>query len=246
MSEASFTAHFLELKRRVLIALAAFGLASLACYFIAPHILSFIIKPLAEQGGTRLIYTELTEAFVTYIKIACVAGFAVASPLIFAQVWLFIAPGLYAHEKKSVVPFFFASPLLFLGGMALVYWFIMPAAWHFFLAFQTSATETALPIHLEARMGEYLNLVLSLFFAFGLCFQLPVALVLMGRVGLVTKQSLKRLRRYMIVAAFAVAAVLTPPDVFSQLMLAVPLILLYELSIFFVPNAPQPTVPAKA
>ncbi|HEY0900494.1 MAG TPA: twin-arginine translocase subunit TatC, partial [Micavibrio sp.] len=161
-------------------------------------------------------------------------GMFLTFPIIAAQIWKFVAPGLYKNERRAFLPFLVATPLLFLSGAALVYYGLMPMAWHFFLSFQSDGGATALPIKLEARVGEYLDLVMLLIFAFGLCFQLPVLLVLLGRAGLITAAQLAKGRRYAIVIAFAVAAVLTPPDVLSQFALAVPIILLYEISILII------------
>lgn len=236
---ATATAHLAELRRRVLWVLATLALATVAAYLFAGPIYGILVRPLAEameaEGGTsRLIYTGLAEAFVTYIRIALFTGTLVAAPVAVMHLWLFIAPGLYGREKRVVLPFLIATPLLFALGGAFVYFFLMPMAWPFFLSFQTGAAETALPVQLEARVGEYLDLVMALIFAFGLCFQLPVLLCLLARVGFLTAESLASKRRYAIVLIFLVAAFLTPPDIFSQTLLAVPLVGLYELSILLV------------
>lgn len=231
-------AHLLELRRRLIYALVAFAVASIACYMIAPQIYAFLVKPLAailEGENRRLIYTGLTEAFFTYMKLAVFAGGFIAFPVIAAQVWMFVAPGLYKNERRAFWPFLVATPVLFLTGAAFVYYLVIPTAWRFFVGFENLApAPDGLPIQLEARVGEYLSLVMTLIFAFGLCFQLPVLLTLLARVGIIDAQSLVNKRRYAIVAIFAVAAVVTPPDVISQIMLAVPLMLLYEISVFLV------------
>jgi sec-independent protein translocase protein TatC len=181
-----------------------------------------------------MIYTGLAEAFFTYVKVAFWAGAFLTFPFVAIQLWLFIAPGLYRNEKQAFMPFLAATPVLFFLGGAMVYYFIFPLAWRFFLSFETSGADGSLPIELEARVGEYLSLVMKLIFAFGLSFQLPVALTLMGRVGLVSSEALARNRKYAIVGVFVVAAIITPPDIISQIGLAIPIILLYEISIIAV------------
>lgn len=230
--------HMAELRTRLLHAFMAIGLGTAICCFFARDIYGILVRPLADSMGDgdtkRLIYTGLTEAFFTYFKVGFFAGAFLTFPFLLYQVWKFIAPGLYRQERQAFIPFMVATPLLFFLGGAMVYFVVLPMAWPFFLSFQSTGEETALPIQLEARVGEYLDLVMTLIFAFGLCFQLPVVLTLMARAGLVTVEHLVKFRRYAIVLIFAVAAVLTPPDVLSQIMLAVPLMALYELSILFI------------
>ena len=182
----------------------------------------------------RMIFTGLHETFLTYLKLAFFSAFCISFPIILLQIWKFIAPGLYKDEKLALLPFLIATPILFISGGMLVYYLIMPMAIKFFLSFETTAAMSGLPIQLEAKVDEYLSLITRLIFAFGLSFQLPVLLTLLGKVGFVTSDYLKKRRRYVIVIIFAVAAVLTPPDPITQIGLALPLLLLYEVSIFTV------------
>ncbi|TVQ33840.1 MAG: twin-arginine translocase subunit TatC [Geminicoccaceae bacterium] len=213
-------------------------LGFLVCYFFAEHIFAFLVRPLSDiyegETGRRMIFTGLTEAFFTYIKVAFFAGAFITFPFVAAQLYLFVAPGLYRNEKQAFLPFLIATPVLFFLGGAMVYYFIFPLAWQFFLSFETGGADGTLPIQLEARVSEYLDLVMKLIFAFGLAFQLPVALTLLGRVGIVSSAGLARNRKYAIVMVFVVAALITPPDIISQIGLGIPVILLYELSILAV------------
>lgn len=233
-----FTQHLIELRKRLLWVFAAMALGTGICYLFVDQIYSFLVQPLAdamEQGSTnRLIYTGLTEAFFTYLKVSFFAGIFLTFPILLAQLWGFIAPGLFKQEKRALLPFLIATPILFFAGGATVYYGILPMAWPFFLSFQTSGADTALPIQLEARVSEYLDLIMTLIFAFGLCFQLPVLLTLMGKAGLVSSVILAAKRKYAIIATFVVAAFLTPPDVISQVGLAIPILGLYEISIILV------------
>lgn len=232
------TGHLMELRKHLMWVFAAMALGTGVCFIFVEHIYGFLVEPLAnamEEGGTnRLIYTGLTEAFFTYLKVAFFAGIFLTFPVLLTQIWRFIAPGLYGDEKNAFLPFLIATPLLFFAGGAVVYYGIIPMAWPFFLSFQSTGAETALPIQLEARVSEYLDLIMTLIFAFGLCFQLPVLLTLMGKAGLVTSKGLASKRKYAVIFTFVVAAFLTPPDIISQVGLAVPILGLYEISILLV------------
>lgn len=233
--------HLIELRKRLIWAFGAMAVSTLVCYGFAGRIYGFLVEPLAHAMGphdtNRLIYTNLTEVFFTYMKVAFFAGVFLSFPILLWQVWLFIAPGMYEKERRAFAPYLIATPVLFFLGGACVYYVLMPMAWPFFLSFQTPASVTGLPIQLETRVSEYLDFTMTLIFAFGLAFQLPVALTLMARAGLITEDTLKKNRKYVIVVIFLVAAMLTPPDVFSQTMLAVPLLVLYEISILLISHA---------
>lgn len=231
-SKAPLIEHLIELRQRLLWSVAALAAAFLVSIFFADEIFGILVQPLTDAfpaGEGKLIYTKLYEAFFVEIKVAMFAAFFLAFPIISNQLWAFVAPGLYANEKKAFLPFLVATPLLFIAGASLAYFIVMPTAFRFFLGFEGSVgglQQEALP-----AMGDYLSLVMQFILAFGVCFQLPVLLLLLNRAGIVTRQQLKGVRRYMIVGAFALAAILTPPDVVSQLMLGLPLILLYEVSL---------------
>ncbi len=243
-----FSVHLVELRTRLLWALAAMAIGTAVCFMFVEEIYGVLVRPLANAmvagDSQRLIYTGLTEAFFTYVKVAFFAGVFVTFPVLLLQIWGFIAPGLYKNEKRAFLPFLIATPILFFLGAACVYFLVIPMAWPFFLSFQSTGAETALPIQLEARVSEYLDLIMTLIFAFGLCFQLPVLLTLMGKAGLITADWLVRQRKYAIILTFVVAAFLTPPDVISQILLAVPIMGLYELSILLIrlsnKNVPNP------
>jgi sec-independent protein translocase protein TatC len=227
--------HLVELRRRLIYSFIAFILAFLVCYHFSQDIFAFLVRPLADalkdRPDAHMIFTALHEAFFTYLKVGFWAALFVSFPVIASQIWMFVAPGLYRHEKKAFLPFLVATPVLFLMGAALVYYVIFPMAWHFFLSFQASGGDGALPIEVAPKVDQYLSLSMQLIFAFGLGFELPVLLMLLVRVGIVSSSGLARNRRYAIVGAFIAAAVLTPPDVLSQFSLAIPLIILYEISV---------------
>ena len=221
----SFTSHFVELRTRLL--------HSLIFIFVV-FVISYIFAEQIYQVSRRLIFTALHETFITYIKVAFFASIFLGSPVLLIQIYKFIAPGLYKNEKKAILPYLVSTPILFLLGGLLVYYLVMPLAIKFFLSFETLGSNTSLPIQLEAKVNEYLSLVMRLIFAFGISFQLPILLNLLARIGVVNSDYLKNRRRYVIVIIFALAAILTPPDPITQVGLAIPLLLLYELSIFTV------------
>jgi len=232
----SLLEHLVELRRRLVWSVIAFIICFLISYYFADSIFNFLIEPLARVWGSagqhrRLIYTAMQEKFFTDLKLAFFVAAFLSFPVIANQIWLFVAPGLYANEKKAFLPFLFATPFLFFAGGAFVYYFVLPVAWHFFASFEQAASAGPLAIELEPKVDQYLSLVMQLVFAFGLCFELPVVLTLLTRIGFVSVATLRKNRRYAIVTAFVVAAVLSPPDPLSQLGLALPIILLYEISI---------------
>ncbi len=228
-TQAPLLDHLIELRARLLRCVIALVVAFIACFPFADDIFGFLVRPLTgafPPGEGTLIYTKLYEAFFVELKVSLFAAFFVSFPIITNQLWAFVAPGMYAQEKRAFLPFLFATPVLFVAGASLAYYVVMPTAFAFFLDFEGTAgglKQEALP-----AMGDYLSLVMQFILAFGISFLLPVLLLLLNRAGIVTRAQLAGARRYMIVAAFVIAAIATPPDVISQLMLAVPLVLLYE------------------
>ena len=225
----SFTSHFVELRSRLIKSLIFIFVIFVVSYTFADQIYSFLVSPYADavrddQTSRRLIFTALHETFITYLKF----------PFLLIQIYKFIAPGLYKNEKKALLPYLILTPILFLLGGMLVYYLVMPLAIKFFLSFESMGTNTNLPIQLEAKVNEYLSLIMRLIFAFGISFQLPILLNLLARIGVVNSEYLKNTRRYVIVIIFTLAAILTPPDPITQVGLAIPLLLLYELSIITV------------
>ena len=237
--KSSFVDHLTELRSRLIKSIVYLFLFFIICYVFADTIYNFLLEPYADavrgdDENRRMIFTALHETFITYLRVAFFAAMFVTSPIILTQVWKFVAPGLYKNEKKALLPYLVATPTLFLLGGMLVYYLIMPLAIKFFLSFETTAQFNNLPIQLEAKVNEYLSLVMRLIFAFGISFQLPVLLSLLARVGFVDSEYLKKRRKYVVVLIFALAALLTPPDPISQIGLGIPLLILYELSILSV------------
>ncbi len=230
--------HLIELRKRLVKSLILITVLFVISYIFADTIYNFLVQPYADavegEQGRRLIFTALHETFFTYLKVALFASLFLSLPYVLTQIWIFMAPGLYNNEKMVVIPYLIATPLLFLLGSALVYYLIMPLAIKFFLSFESIGGNGALPIQLEAKVNEYLSLIMRLIFAFGLSFQLPILLTLLARVGFVSSKGLKKNRKFVIVGVFAAAAILTPPDPISQIGLGIPILLLYELSIFAV------------
>ena len=235
----SFSSHFIELRSRLIKSIIFILVIFIISYTFADHIYNFLVEPYAnavrdDEISRRLIFTALHETFITYLKVAFFAAIFLGSPILLIQIYKFIAPGLYKNEKKALLPYLISTPILFLLGGLLVYYLVMPLAIKFFLSFETAGSSTTLPIQLEAKVNEYLSLIMRLIFAFGISFQLPILLNLLARTGVVNSKYLKKTRRYVIVIIFSVAAILTPPDPITQIGLAIPLLLLYELSIITV------------
>jgi sec-independent protein translocase protein TatC len=233
-SKAPLLDHLIELRRRLIWTLLAIAAAFAVCFYFAKPIYNFLLWPYRVAVGIdapiELIYTAPQEFFFTQMKLALFGAIFIAFPVIASQIYMFVAPGLYRRERQAFLPFLIATPVLFLIGASLVYFAVMPLAMSVFLSMQQTG-DAEVQIHLTAKVSEYLSLIMTLMLAFGICFQLPVVLTLLARSGMVTSAGLKRYRRHAIFAVFCVAAVLTPPDPISQISLAVPTVLLYELSI---------------
>ncbi len=231
-TQAPLLDHLIELRGRLVRAVLALIVAFAVCFYFADEIFGFLVRPLTAAfppGEGKLVYTKLYEAFFVEVKVALFAGFFVSFPIIANQMWAFIAPGLYAKEKKAFLPFLLATPILFTAGAALAYYVVMPTAFKFFLNFEGDRgglTQEALP-----AIGDYLSLVMNFILAFGVSFLLPVLLLLLNKAGIVSREQLVAARRYIIVGVVGVAAIITPPDVISQIMLAVPILILFEGSL---------------
>jgi sec-independent protein translocase protein TatC len=237
-TQAPLLDHLVELRARLMRCIVALALAFAVCFYFAADIFAILVRPLAgafpEGTDPKLVYTQLYEAFFVEIKVALFAAFFVTFPIIANQLWAFVAPGLYAKEKKAFLPFLLATPVLFIAGASLAYFVVMPTAFRWFLGFQgevAGVSQEALP-----AMGGYLDLVMRFILAFGISFLLPVLMLLLNRAGLIDREQFAKSRRFVIVGIFVVAAVATPPDVVSQLILAIPLMILFEGSLFLMPR----------
>ncbi|GAB5507965.1 MAG: twin-arginine translocase subunit TatC [Rhizobiaceae bacterium] len=253
-SSAPLMEHLIELRRRLMWSIGGFFIAFLVCFFFAKQLFNLLVIPFQwatqwaglDPKQVELIYTAPQEFFFTQIKLGMFGGLVIAFPLIAAQIYKFVAPGLYRNERAAFRPYLVATPILFLIGASLVYFFFTPMVMWFFLSMQQIGPEQEIQISLLPKVSEYLGLIMTLIFSFGLVFQLPVVTTLMARVGLITAQGLADKRKYAIVFAFVTAAILTPPDPVSQIGLAVPTILLYEVSIWLARRTERKRLEAEA